>query len=119
MLDLSHCRRVLGASAPEDDKTLESIRDDAYALADIITDAFFEERLLLDDPSMDNRHLERALSLYPEIAREGIQERAAIQEYDGGMERGEAERSAIEMHKSALLRGIGTVSYTHLRAHET
>ena len=44
MLPLSECRRLLGDDARLTDKQLETLRDELYALAEIVIDAYLEKK---------------------------------------------------------------------------
>lgn len=87
MLSLERCREILGDDLTDAD--LEMLRDALYALADVVVSGFTEPVT----PGMTPfRH---ALQLVPDSERFQLEERAAIHEYDGGLGRDQAERTAL------------------------
>jgi hypothetical protein len=44
MISLDECRKLLGPTCELSDEELERLRDDLYALADIVVTAFLERR---------------------------------------------------------------------------
>ena len=89
MLSLERCRKILGDVAPPADEDLERIRRDLYALARVAVSAFGGHR------ADRGERVEAALRLVPPHDREGLEERAAIREYDGGLDRDDAERAVL------------------------
>ena len=89
MLSLERCRKALGDGAPPADEDLERIRRDLYALARVAVSAFGGHRADRDE------RVEAALRLVPPHDREGLEERAAVREYDGGLDRDAAERAVL------------------------
>ena len=90
MLSLERCRKILGDVAPPADEDLEPIRRDLYALAHVAVSAFGIHHAV-ERPE----HLKAALRLVPDHEQEAIEERAAIREYDGGIDRDDAERAVL------------------------
>ena len=90
MLSLERCRKTLGDVAPPEDEDLERIRRDLYALAHVAVSAFGSHHAV-DRPE----RLNAALRLVPDHEKETLEERAAIREYDGGLDRDDAERAVL------------------------
>ena len=90
MLSLERCRKTLGDSAPPADEDLERSRRDLYALAQVTVSAF-GTRHAVGQP----QRLKEALRLVPNHEQETLEERAAICEYDGGLDRDDAERAVL------------------------
>ena len=90
MLSLEQCRKVLGNGAPPADEDLERIRRDLYALAHVAVSAFGSHHTV-DRPEP----LKAALRLVPDHEQEALEERAAIREFDGGLDRDDAERAVV------------------------
>jgi hypothetical protein len=98
MLSVKRCREILGADATVTDERLEHLRDEMYALAGVVV-----ERIAQSDPrprevEQDRsgvRPLKAALRLLPGDDTEDVEERAAIIEFEAGVDRDEAERRAI------------------------
>nr|ADI23839.1 hypothetical protein [uncultured gamma proteobacterium HF4000_48E10] len=90
MLSLERCRKILGDDASLADEDLERLRRDLYALAHVAVSAFVTA-------SAGDRQdsLKAALRLVPTNAQEALEERAAIREYDGGLDRDDAERAVL------------------------
>ena len=97
MLSLEKCRQLLGDEAPQDDHDLERLRREMYVLAGVAVSAFCERKVV----SGEDR-FEAALRLVPADEREALDERASIREYDGGFDRGVAERSALSDYMRAF-----------------
>jgi hypothetical protein len=103
MLSLERCRTVLGDDSPTSAADLALLRDHMYALANVAFDVFESRSRKPEAPALtgDNgenpsaRGFEAALELIPEADRSSVEERAAIKEFDGGVERSEAERTAV------------------------
>ena len=89
MLSLERCRTALGDGAPSADEEVERIRRDLYALARVAVSAFGGHRADRDE------RVEAALRLVPPHDREGLEERAAVREYDGGLDLDAAERVVL------------------------
>lgn len=86
MLSVQRCRELLGASAPSSDEDIEELRSQLYAVAVV----WLGQGARPLEPSTDS-----LLSALPEDDRVGVEERAAVLEYDGGVPRDLAERAAI------------------------
>lgn len=91
MLSLQRCREILGRDCLLDDDQLARLRDQFYGLTDVITG-----KLLAHRSGWSAGGFKAALTLLPECEREDVEERAAIIEFDAGLERGQAERKAIQ-----------------------
>jgi hypothetical protein len=89
MLSLDNCRDLLGCDGEElDAADLESIRDQLYSVA----------RLTLErSPTSSGQEstFKDALTFFPQLERESIEERAAVIEFEGKLRREVAEKSAI------------------------
>ena len=90
MLSLERCRKTLGDGAPPADEDLERIRRDLYVLARVAVSAFGTHHAV-DRPE----RLKAALRLVPDHEQEALEERATICEYDGGLDRDDAERAVL------------------------
>ena len=112
MLSVRRCREILGQSCPLSDSQIDLLRQQCYALADLALEVFSEQyrNRPLEDRANTTIHVVRpdtggnvqipdgfkkALALIPRDERESVEERAAIIEFDGGLERDEAERAAF------------------------
>jgi len=100
MLSLQRCREILGQGCVLDDHQIESLRDQLYGLAHVVTDEMCEHRSGDSKASEENDgcnsgDFKAGLNLLPESEREDVEERAAIIEFDGGADRDQAEREAI------------------------
>ena len=83
--------RHLGARGlPTADEDLERIRRDLYVLARVAVSAFGTHHAV-DRPE----RLKAALRLVPDHEQEALEERATICEYDGGLDRDDAERAVL------------------------
>jgi hypothetical protein len=95
LLSVSDCRHLLGtAGAGLADTDVVRLRDQLYAIAEIA--------LLQHERSVAER--EAALRLLPADVRDGVEERAAVLEFDAGMTRSTATRTALEAHLRAARR---------------
>jgi hypothetical protein len=103
MLSLERCREVLGDDAPQSDAELELLRDQLYGLADVLIDGFVEQRQRRKGAPQNTpegvcspvESLSDALHLVPTDDQGDVEERAAIMESDGGLDRDAAERAAF------------------------
>lgn len=102
MISLDRCRQLLGDPLLPDDQ-ISSTRDALYSLGFKAYDDYTtgvqeanEERSQSADIPIERFQFDRALLLIPEDEREGIEERAAIKEFEGEIDRDEAERTAIQ-----------------------
>lgn len=84
MLSLQKCRSLLGPNCELTDSQIEQIRQELYALAHVALDAFRAEK------EKDQ------LSGIPLSDREEAEERAAIFEFDAGLQREAAERKTLD-----------------------
>ncbi len=94
MLSLRRCRELLPRDATLSDAELEELRGLLYVLAEVLIHEF---TLQQGTPEPGSR-LDAMLDLMPPEDREAIEERAAIKEYEAGLERDEAERAALTAH---------------------
>ena len=79
-----------------DDAQLERLRDQLYTLAQVIVDDYAQRpRRGNGDRHISHQGIAQALASLPVGEREQIDERAAIIEYDGRVERDLAERSSL------------------------
>ena len=90
MITVSQCRRILGKKYRCDDAGLEKILEEMYLLANTLLDVFLESP---GRPGIGS--FESILQMLPVSARDAFEERAAILEFDAGLSRHDAERSAI------------------------
>ena len=88
MLSLEKCRQILGDERADDD--LERLRDGLYALASVVVTGFLETRA--PDPA---GQFKPALPRVPASEHDALEERAAMCEYEGHLDRGGAERTAL------------------------
>jgi hypothetical protein len=104
---------MLGDDCPAADADLERLRDQLYLLARVVVEAFPHQRRengpphTLNDPGSvflgEGREKptasfsELAASL-PEDGRYALEERAAIHEFEGGLDRNAAECAAFSEH---------------------
>lgn len=116
MLSLQKCRELLGGNSTLSDSSLELLRDQLYALADIATTELLEQRrnycfensfvewpqlidtnegLSITNVAEDFEEFLKPLSL---DEREEAQERAAVMEYDGELPRYQSERIVMMEH---------------------
>jgi hypothetical protein len=91
-LSLTDCRRQLGAAAaPLSDDAVLRLRDQLYAVADVVVSGYESEKGTV-----------KQLQELPEGDRHTVEERAAILEFDGRLSRGVAVRRALESHEKSL-----------------
>ena len=116
VLSLQKCRELLSSNSVLSDSSLELLRDQLYAFADIATTELIEQRrngryenslgrrlqlvavpqaLAITDEAVDFEEFLNPLSL---DEREESEERAAVMEYDGGLPRKQAERVVMIEH---------------------
>lgn len=97
MLSLQRCRAILGHRL--DDADLERVRDQLYAVAAVTVEAFIQGQRSpapRDVGSLGGEADRRdALALLPPEERVAVEERAALMEFDGGLDRDRAERHAV------------------------
>jgi hypothetical protein len=113
MLSLDQCRRCLPENCTISSSELELVRDQLYGLANVTVSAFGEQRRRkgpLSTPTDEIRAIgagdgvgdvqeptgfQEAMKLLPEDECGELEERAAINEFDGGLDRNAAERAAF------------------------
>jgi len=100
VISLEKCRKILGDSSLSDNE-LEAIREAMYGLAFVAFDEFAVKpkdtsRESSPDEGVERLQFTKALALTPEIESEQIEERAAIKQFEAGLSKDEAERSAIQ-----------------------
>ena len=113
MLKLERCREILGDDCRLSDAELQLLLDQLYGLADVATTAFVETRrgngpqtapeakIRAFGGGADVEHVHEpvgfqdAIRLLPEDERGDLEERAAVHEVEGGLDRDAAERAAF------------------------
>jgi len=88
-LSLQKCRSLLGPNCELTDSQIDQLRQELYALAHIALDAYRES----NRPANNENN---SLANLPREKRDEAEERAAIFEFDAGLQREAAERKAIE-----------------------
>ncbi len=110
MISLEQCRQILGAAAPDDESELRRIRDDVHELAQIFVQVLQcgevtsrndplpnpNPQLQADAAARNHRPFDVVCRAVGDDTAYALVERAAIMEYDGGLERREAEVAALE-----------------------
>jgi hypothetical protein len=89
MLSLEKCRSLLGPDCQLTDSQLEQLRHELYALAHIALDSFRDSK----QPACNDTSL---FSQIPPADRQEAEERAAIFEFEAGLQRQEAEHKAVD-----------------------
>jgi len=107
---LAKCRKILGNACPESNSDLERLRDQLYGLARATVEAFIETPRRDDAPRPLNdagcvfggegrakppADFADALDTLPEDERYVLEERAAIHEFEGKLDRNAAELVAF------------------------
>ena len=87
MISLHRCREILGSKASDSD--IEQVKEMLYTLAHIAVDVYTHPQNI---PVSD---FKAALGQLSPGARDDIEERAAIREHDGSLDRDSAERHAV------------------------
>jgi hypothetical protein len=120
MLSVKQCREILGADSPESEADLELLRDQLYGFARVAVEACPRKRRekglphspdtarrAFDSAAKDNepQNFPDAVAMLPEDERYELQERAAIVEFDGGLDRSAAEQAAFSEFWRAKHRG--------------
>jgi hypothetical protein len=112
LLSLAKCRAILGSDSPESDADLSRLRDQLYGLARVVVEAVGPDQRRRHGPSHAPNAARRAfdgaagvgarpadfsdaLALLSDDERDEVEERAAIHEFDGGLDRSAAERAAF------------------------
>jgi hypothetical protein len=90
VLTLQKCRSVLGTDCKLTDSELEQLRQELYAYADIALESFRASKTPQIGPIVES-----CLDAIPDHERETVAERAAILEYEGHLQKPEAERQAF------------------------
>ena len=119
LLPLAKCRAILGADSP-DDAVLSQLREQLYGLAHVVLEAFSGERREKHSPCSPNEarrvcngavkgktgpvNFSEALASLPEDECYELVERAAIHEFEGGLDRRAAELRAFSDHWRAKTR---------------
>lgn len=100
-LSLASCRCLLGAAgANMADAEVTHLRDQMYDLVHSVFAVYPGSAARLEHPSLDG---------FSSADREAVEERAAVLEFDAGMTRTEATRTAIASHsRHARVAGIGS-----------
>ena len=98
MISIERCRKILNDSSLSDQEVKE-IRSSLYGLANETIEFLTENSkfpfALIDEKSTFTDNFETALRNVPPAEREAMEERAAILEFDGGLDRELAERKAF------------------------
>jgi|SRR5208283_5648934 len=120
MLTLERCREILGDDCPQSIRDLEQLRDQLYGLAGVAVEACVRQRRgngpqnAPDTAWRANGGAARpnepagipdAVALLSEDERYEFEERAAIMEHDGGLDRVAAELAAFSECWRAKHRG--------------
>jgi hypothetical protein len=116
MVSLQMCRELLGNDSTLSDTSLELLRDQLYALADIATTELIEQRrngcfenpfgrgfqllvcLKASAATKEVEEFEEFLRPLSIDEREELEERAAVLEFDGEIERNQAEKVVMMEH---------------------
>lgn len=102
MLSLARCRSLLGPGVDISDEELSLIVTQLYAVAEVALDQALAAPAAAAKAAPSRAHpFEATLRLVSEAEREALEERAAIQEYDGGLSRRDAERATLAAHAKA------------------
>jgi hypothetical protein len=105
---LEQCRRILGAGYSASDDELSQLVNGLYDLANISVEYFStiwittrsEYPGVAGEPDVAGpSRFQNFIRTLPEDEREAIVERAAIQEFDGGLSRSAAETEAMRNHQ--------------------
>jgi len=119
MLTLERCRQILGDDCPPSNSDLERLRDQLYGLAGVVVEACPRRRRgnsPQNAPDAARQAIEGAaghktagfpdaVAMLPEEDRFEVEERAAIHEFDGRLDRSAAERAALSEYWRAKHRG--------------
>ena len=104
MLSLERCRSLLGPACRPSNEQLEQMRQELYALAEMIMDDLHQrerpskpEGTSNERPRSSDSHrpVKEALTLVPPRKLQEVEERGAILQFDAGMARKEAERREL------------------------
>ena len=110
MLSIRRCRELLGSACLADDSQLEQLRDQAYAIAGVVVDQYLEHsnKEAATAPRIPKTSgtdatgfasksagFDKALAMIPDLEQSEVIERAAIMEFEAGLPRAVAEKSAV------------------------
>lgn len=106
MLTVADCRRLLGSRCAQSDADLQAVRDHLYALATVAVSAYSERArhlktirnaggVVATSEILPAQPFNAALAQIPESERLQLEERAAILEYEAGLDRDRGERKAV------------------------
>jgi len=92
MLSVAHCRTLLPTEAKDwSDAQVKALRDQLYVLAGVLLDDAYRT-------GAAGNSMKTALPLVPLEHRPDLEERAAILEFDAGLSRDDAERTALNSY---------------------
>jgi hypothetical protein len=97
MLSIEQCRALLPADCGLSDRDIEDLREQTYSLAGLLVHHFLKQAHNSGAKLSHAGSFRAALQLVPKDQQAEIEERAAIVEFDGGLTRDEAERTAFVM----------------------
>jgi hypothetical protein len=92
-IPLAKCAQIVGV---EPDAKFQRIADEIHAFARILVESYCETQKQSRQPG---EGFSEALTLIPSAEQYALEERAAILEFDGGLDRDVAERTAITLHQ--------------------
>lgn len=95
LLDREKCRLLLGTDCKLTDSQLEQLRQEIYALSDVVLESFYAQKLSAAGRLRESQNISGCLSGIPHAERETVEERAAILEFERGLKRCEADRQAF------------------------
>ena len=123
MLSVEKCREILGCDSPESDADLELLRNQLYGVARVAVETCPRQRLGNGPPHAPDAARQAiegaarveapskptgfpdALAMLPADDRYDVEERTAIMEFDGGLDRDAAERAAFSFYWWSKHRG--------------
>jgi hypothetical protein len=95
VLSLQKCRSLLGTDCKLTDSQVEQLRQEIYALSDVVIESFCAQKVYGAGSSAESQNVSGCLSGIPHPEREVVEERAAILEFEGCLKKSEAERQAF------------------------
>lgn len=95
LLDLEKCRLLLGTDCKLTDSQLEQLRQEIYALSDVVLESFCAQKLPGAGRTGKSQNISGCLNGIPHPEREAVEERAAILEFERGLKKSEADRQAF------------------------
>jgi hypothetical protein len=95
LLDLEKCRALLGTDCKLTDSQLEQLRQEIYVLSDVVLESFCAQKLSAAGRTGKSQNISGCLNGIPHPEREAVEERAAILEFERGLNRPEAERQVF------------------------